>query len=346
MSGSTGTTGSINSGEQKVGSGGKGRMLSQSDVIAQLCGAMRAAGLSPSHINLDGEVHRFQVDGDKRRDSGWYVVHANAGDRAFGAFGNWKTSEKHTWVAGGDIRSLSPEERRKLDAAMERDRAARAAKDRAKHDRAAALAVAMWNAATPAPDSHGYLRRKHVRGVGLRVGPWRRWNPVTERQEVIHDECLLVPMFNANGEIRAVQGILPEKLDGCDKFFLPGAQKKGLFFPVGNPVVRNGEPTIVIAEGVATAITLHMTTGHGVVAAFDCGGLLPIAWMMRKTLGRKANIVIAGDDDRFTPGNPGRTKAEEAAKAVRGVAMFPAFDSDDTESTDFNDVFVRKGWSA
>lgn len=37
-------------------------------------------------------------------------------------------------------------------------------------------------------------------------------------------------------------------------------------------------------------------------------------------------IILCADNDRFTPGNPGVTKAREAAIAVDGYLTVPRFD--------------------
>ncbi|SWR95554.1 DNA primase [Klebsiella pneumoniae] len=86
--------------------------------------------------------------------------------------------------------------------------------------------------------------------------------------------------------------------------------------------------TLVIGEGYATAATVAEALGHATVAAFDSGNLQAVAEALHAKFPDKP-VVIAGDDDRqvqITQGvNPGRTKAQEAAKAVGGKAIFPIF---------------------
>lgn len=59
----------------------------------------------------------------------------------------------------------------------------------------------------------------------------------------------------------------------------------------------------------------------------------------REVLSRYPSIelVIAGDDDRLTKGNPGRTKAIKAARAVGAGVVFPALCSE-CSCSDFNDA--------
>ncbi|MNF96637.1 DNA primase TraC [compost metagenome] len=50
-------------------------------------------------------------------------------------------------------------------------------------------------------------------------------------------------------------------------------------------------------------------------------------------------ILIAGDDDRQTEGNPGRTAANAAAVAAGGQVAFPDWPDDaPTTLSDFNDL--------
>jgi len=61
----------------------------------------------------------------------------------------------------------------------------------------------------------------------------------------------------------------------------------------------------------------------------------------------KAHIIIAGDDDHKTEGNPGRTKAIEAASSIDTSVVFPDFGENLPEkATDFNDLHLLKGLEA
>ena len=75
-----------------------------------------------------------------------------------------------------------------------------------------------------------------------------------------------------------------------------------------------------------------------VIAAMNCGNLLPIALTIRDAHPHDA-IVIAGDNDRHTEGNPGRTKANEAARAIGAQVAIPEFPPG-VAGTDFNDLYV------
>ena len=96
---------------------------------------------------------------------------------------------------------------------------------------------------------------------------------------------------------------------------------------------------IVIAEGSATASTVATQfPGACVLAAIDAGNLEPVARAVRSRY-PAVQIVVAADDDRLTPGNPGLTKAREAAAAVGGKLVRPVWpEGAPDDLTDFNDL--------
>ncbi|MBK7514284.1 MAG: toprim domain-containing protein [Betaproteobacteria bacterium] len=131
--------------------------------------------------------------------------------------------------------------------------------------------------------------------------------------------------------INSVSGIITTG-DKCQKAADSGGEIPHLTKTVGIDV-------LLLAEGYATAASLHEATGRPVCVAFDAGNLAPVARVLR---GRfpDALIVVRGDDDRDTEArtgrNPGRAKATEAAKLARGVAVFPVLP--DGAGSDFNDM--------
>jgi hypothetical protein len=74
------------------------------------------------------------------------------------------------------------------------------------------------------------------------------------------------------------------------------------------------------------------------LVAFDAGNLPPVAKAVRQRY-PTAQIVIAADDDYRTEGNPGITKATQAAKVAGGVVAIPDFGGERPAGyTDFNDL--------
>lgn len=154
-----------------------------------------------------------------------------------------------------------------------------------------------------------------------------------------------IPAFDVDGKQWTMQYI---QEDGT-KRFAKDSKKEGCFHPVGSMNALAKAPALVISEGYATAATNAEVLGFATVAAFDSGNLPAVARALHDKFPDKP-IVIAGDDDRHleaTQGiNPGRTKAEQAAKAVGGKAMFPIFGPGEQSAnpkgfTDFNDLATK-----
>jgi putative DNA primase/helicase len=77
-----------------------------------------------------------------------------------------------------------------------------------------------------------------------------------------------------------------------------------------------------------------------VLAALNAGNLKPVAVACRQHW-PSAEIIIAGDDDRQTNGNPGATKAREAAIAAGAELALPQWPEGAPENlSDFNDLAV------
>ncbi len=214
-----------------------------------------------------------------------------------------------------------------------RQEAEQAAQDVA-HALAATEAAALLDSASTEGESP-YLVRKGVPPYGVRFGAGG-W--------------LLVPVRDAAGKLWNVQRIAPTKPDsGPDKLFLKGGRKSGLWHLIG---IDGASPSpapgvVLIAEGYATAASLHEATGRLVAVAFDAGNLGHVAKALRNQY-PAALLVLCGDDDAqtfaATGKNPGRDAATAAARAVRGLAVFP--ENLPEGGTDFNDMHQSVGLDA
>ena len=80
--------------------------------------------------------------------------------------------------------------------------------------------------------------------------------------------------------------------------------------------------------------------------AFNAGNLLPVAKALREKY-PEPTLIICADDDAGTEGNPGLTKATEAAQAVDGLLAVPDFGAGRPDgATDFNDLAAAHGSDA
>ncbi len=267
-------------------------------MIAEFMAAIEAAGLAPMKpIELpEGDIVRFRVRGDKG-DNGWAVLHRQP--IPAGAFGSWKTGEKHTWKASSN-ETMTPAQRAELQRKLQSAQQARAAEEARVRAHAAARALKLWDGAKPATNDHPYLVAKGVHAFGLRV---------------LRDQ-IMVPARDAEGRLHTIQFISPNG----DKRFLTGGRITGCYFAIGRPA-----DVLLFAEGYATGATLYQATGNAVAVCFNCGNLLPVARALRAKFPR-LRFVICADNDTGTPGNPGLKAAAAAAKAVGARVAYPVFE--------------------
>lgn len=285
--------------------------------VEQFRDAIQSAGLSaPDTIEADGKLRRFSSSGRQGDDAGWYLLHGDG--IPAGSFGDWRTGLSQSWRA--DIgRPLSPQEEAAHRARIEAMRRDREAEETRRHQEAKKQAEAIWQAAKPVAD-HPYLSRKGVKAYALRA----------------KDGRLIVPMRDG-GVIHSLQCIGP---DG-DKLFLPGGRVKGCYFSIGKP-----DGVLCACEGYATGASIHEATGHAVAVAFNAGNLLSVAKAIRSRF-PDMRLIVCADDDTRTEGNPGLTKAREAAQSVGGLLAVPDFGEARPEgASDFNDLHQAQGLEA
>ena len=299
------------------------QMAERRDPTGEVLAAMRAAGCEPADpgvIAFDGRLHRYDVAGDPRgRKNGWFVLFD--GPAPAGSFGSWKTEVTQTWRATATD-ALTSEQRRRERERIEAAQAQRWAEQQRLQARARERAAALWQRARPAVDArHPYLLKKQVPAIGLRQ--WGDW--------------LVAPVRDGDGALLSLEFLNPE---GGKKFLKEGAVEGGHHW-LGDPA---GARTILVCEGYATGASLRRACGLPVAIAFSGGNLFPVARDIHRRY-PDAALVIAGDDDRHTTGNPGRRHAEEAARWVNGAAILPDFAGLDPSRrpTDFNDVQVLGG---
>ena len=276
------------------------------------------SGLLPGDVTAEsGKIVRCQVAGDKaNQKSGWFVFYND--DLPAGAFGNWRSGDMGNWCVKAEV-AMSPAEAMAYRHKMDKARETREAERAKLASEAAKSALEQWDKAAVA-DKHPYLEAKGVSSFGLKLLGGK----------------LLVPMQDMDGGPYGLQNI-----DSTgEKRFSFGCEKKGRFF------IIPGQNKTAICEGYATAASVHMATGWTVLVAFDAGNLKPVAEAWRKHCPQD-EIIICGDDDAFTPNNPGKKAASEAAEAVSAVAIFPDFSGMERgRATDWNDLHALKGLEA
>jgi|GEM_PF-2161077 len=270
-----------------------------------------------------GRVVRIAAPDDKKgRQSGWYWFGEFSDDFKPGAligvgvFGSWKGNpERVVWTSKRKD-SMSPAEQARLDEQMKAAKIARDMAIEATRKEAATLAQNIWNDSPDAPADHPYFQAKGIQPHGTRLSGERIVVPVMEKDEIVS-----LQFVGANGE----------------KKFLTGGKTGGCHFTIGEP-----SETVYVAEGFATAATIHEATGDLCYVAYNAGNLMEVVGAA-KDRNPESQIVIAGDDDHLTDGNPGRAKADAAGDVQRCKVVYPEVEGGDT---DFNDMARRQGIEA
>lgn len=314
-----------------------------SDVVAAACGhwpeLLAAMGIdTPSRgkhgpCPACGGKDRFRLD-DKGGRGTWICNQCGAGDgldlvsKVTGKPPK-EVAELLAPLVGLSAGGLDPAERERIH--QQQQARAEADAKQAEQLRQKALKRAAAIVADYEPGHPRYLRSK---GLGTFLCAVNR-TLIREGGENFPPASVIVPLFNEAGELVNVQLI---REDGT-KRYLTGGQKAGAFHRLDGERDKGGE-LVAVVEGYATGLSVHLATGATVYCAADAGNLLAVAQIARRQH-PKARILLCGDNDEHTQGNPGKTKAEQAAAAIGGlVALPPEF------SGDWNDYHQAHGLTA
>ena len=274
------------------------------EIINQFRAAMLDAGvIYNGEILPDGKLHRIHVEGDRSgTQNGAYTLHLDKVPAGY--FEYFKLGVRQTWRADGKAGRLS-----KADFIAIQEARRQRAEEQARLNRLAAnKARYLWNASLKTA-VHPYLIKKRIKAHGARTAK---------------TGALIIPLYDDRLNLVNVQLI---NADGI-KRFLSGGKKKGCFWWLGDST-----DTVLIAEGFATAATLHEQTGKQVFIAFDAGNLDPVTKIVRAKL-PDVEIIIGGDNDES---GKGQQCARAAAIAVNGKVLIPP-----RVGEDWNDHFCRE----
>lgn len=144
---------------------------------------------------------------------------------------------------------------------------------------------------------------------------------------------LIVPLYNADGELVNIQLIS----GNGSKCFLKGGQVKEAYHLIegGGSSVRR----IWIAEGYATALTIHYLTGEAVMVAFSSVNFLSLSSVAHNKY-PGYQLIIAADRDL---NGSGQSRAETAAKASQcDIVLPPVFGDWNDALTQYGEESTRK----
>ncbi|MCP8326022.1 toprim domain-containing protein, partial [Xylella fastidiosa subsp. multiplex] len=281
--------------------------------------------VSGEHPIMDAKKHRIEVEGDKKGEkAGFYVAYLDG--HPSGYIKNNRTGIELKWKSKGYL--LDAEQKAAMQAEAAAKLAARAEQQQQEQEAVTQRVVKQMDDLVTVIEPTPYLKAK---GITPQAGIYTD----SDGQKTY------IPAIDSDGKQWTMQYI---QEDGT-KRFAKGGRKEGCFHPIGGLAAIAAAPVIVIGEGYATVAQVSQALGYGTVVAFDAGNLEGVAKALHKSFPDKP-ILIAGDDDQSLPNNPGKTKAQEAARAVDGTAFFPIFapgeQADDPKGfTDFNDLATK-----
>lgn len=299
------------------------------DIVSAFLSSLSAHSIEltdPTTINADGEKHRARVAGD-RKPNLVYQIHND--ERPAGWFEDYKRGVFATFSAATD-KPLSQADVKRLQAEREAAKIERESQRQQDYDRRAHWAASIYKHADGDPMTHPYaVKKSWVAATGIRrISRISRaeFFDVAEQDGALLD-ALIIPCRAADGAIRSIQAILP---DGT-KLFPKRCQQRGLFFPI-----KGEGDTVLVCEGVATAIALHAASGYSVLAAMSSGNIKPVA----EHAAQKKTVIVCPDNDHSNPENPGLA-------AVAGlpykIVPPPFTPSADPAHTDWDDYLRHHG---
>lgn len=231
--------------------------------------------------------------------------------------------------------------RRKAEAEA---KAAEAARQEAR-ERAELLAIlqTIVTESVPASNEHPYIERKLILPIGARQAVKRyQITPATTegRAQYIEPTDLLIPVYDHAG---ALQGI--QQITSTGRKFARGTFKGGLLWIGGGLTTGEAANRLYIAEGYATAVSIHIRTRNPVIVAFSTSNLLPAGkWARDRYPGSELVFAVDNDIGSFIRvggrdiENPGRHYAEQAAKDVQAAVITPPM----VGKADWNDWHISQ----
>ncbi|WP_175824490.1 PriCT-2 domain-containing protein [Burkholderia cepacia] len=223
-------------------------------------------------------------------------------------------------------------------------RAREEAKREARHTEIAREAASIWEWARPVGPEHPYLVRKHLAPSNtlreldaLELRSLLGYTPASEEQPLM-GRVLIVPVWN--GPISTLE-LIDEH---GRKSSLAGGVKKGGYWMTWPTLVPGYEsPRILIAEGMATALSASRATDWFAVAALSSGNLRVVAQSLRERF-PDAELIVLGEL------GSGEAQARRAADMAQAHVVWPEFAVDaridGKVPNDFSDMTVLSGFDA
>lgn len=281
---------------------------------------LAAFGMQLNGALVENKFMHLPMDNPKKKH-GWYMFFGvdMASNVASGIYGDWRDGETFHWSSKSE-QEMSTEEYKSYQLRVAELRRQHELEKKQKQDKAAeeAQRILQDPKCVPASEENRYLQSKGIKP-----------HSISQVGDVLH-----IPMYTASGELRNVQRIYP---DGF-KAFLEGGQVLSCFHVIGSGTISG------VAEGYATAATIHETTGATIAVCFNTANMRAVVDAIRTI--HHQPLTVYSDNDWETEqrepekGNPGIKAAQAAAEGQYQVNVCTPGSLQAGES-DFNDLAAR-----
>jgi len=260
-----------------------------------------------------GDTIRFPAPGKDSRNKACYLI--TNSDCTWACHGNWITGESFYWFSHGSAtRHINARTEPKMPSAI---------KPTAAQQLTAYRVSKEMLSFKSGSESNNYTTQK-----GL--------DPSTL---LFDGDDIIVTLTDVAGKPWSYQRISP---DGSKRFLKDG-RIAGTFALLGQLPT---EGVVYIAEGFATANTVHQLTGRPTAAAMNAGNMLQVGWEILQAYPDVKLVFVADNDhkqhrnDKGANSNTGIFKASEAACLLSASWIAPPLPCEKAElcsCSDFND---------
>lgn len=310
--------------------------ISDSDIEQQVLSFMAELGVNPASyesLKLDGQIHRYDIEGDKRgSNNGAYIIHTDGIPAGF--IQDWKRGVKATWKYESTAITeeqkayfTSPEYKAKQKAERQRKE-----EERKKRQLDAIDNVRRRMRTLPeAPGNFPYLKKKHIYPYGVKLDSNGK------------EDMLAVPLRDIDGNVCSLQWIF----SNGQKRFYSDAPIESLFWSIALDTLKTDtKEVILLGEGYATMAKIHELTNIPCVAALSCHALKAVAKRLKERY-PECKIYVTADNDKSTEikrdFNPGVQAAKELVKlGLAECVIIPEFEKPE-DGTDWDDYALLYG---
>lgn len=287
-------------------------MLIEAEILARL----RELDEDIQEFIPDGRVHRYG-----KQKHAWYIASndvSKSGKPVYHVlYDSWKYQKPTQFSISED--GGNPGDKAQRDAYFAELRKVRQQQKLQDQQKASQAALKIL-AEIKATGISEYFTRKRIFGFDSCIG--------------FLDGCVIIPMRDITGKLWGSQTITAKG----QKYFQEGQKVKGCFASLGYQV----DGTMFFCEGYATGRTIQDVMKMSTIVCFNAGNLKPVIEAYRIKYPTR-DFIICADNDQWTEGNPGLTKARDIAKELNCKMVYPHFTNEDTKPTDFNDLYCLEG---